>query len=108
MLDSKKRYEVVAFGERYQVTLHAAAYASNGALAIEARWATEREGGCEELFATLSVNLPDFKPSGKDCFFLDANNCPWAAKFLADNSIAHQTGRVGQSGYRTYPEYQLN
>lgn len=107
MLDAKKRYEVVAFGERYQVTLHAAAYASNGALAIEAMDYVP-EWGCEEPFATLSVNLPDFEPSGEGCFFLDTNNCPWAAKFLADNDIARPTGKVGQSGFCTYPEYKLS
>lgn len=55
-------------------------------------------------FATLSVWLDYLMP---DCFYVDVNNCPDAEKFLVSNSIAKPLRRNRQSGFCTYPLYQL-
>ena len=54
-----------------------------------------------------SVNLMNEAISNEDCFFVDTNNAPFAEKFILDNNIAKPTGKIGHSGYCSYPEYQL-
>lgn len=88
------------FGD-YEVEMEKTAYSNNGRLAIQ----LYSEDG---PFATLSVNLPDEPIDDKENeFFLDANNCPWGARFLAQYGLAIPTGRYAFSGFCMYPLYKL-
>ena len=94
------KYEIIAWGEKYEVALEVTSYAKPKRVALRL-W-------CDDgPFATLSVNLPDEKLTNDKCFFVDTNNCPRAEEFLEKNGIAKPTGDFGYSGFCEYPEYEL-
>lgn len=76
---------------------------------------TYKHGGSMQLqmwcedgpYATLTVNLSN-GCAGKNLAYVDANNYPWAPKFLEENGIAENTGIIGYSGYCSYPLYTFN
>lgn len=35
--------------------------------------------------------------------YIDTNNCPWAVEFIEKEGLGKRTGRMGRSGYCTYP-----
>lgn len=87
-----------------QVTIEVATYAYPR---NERRKALQLKTTNGELYAYLSVNIPDDILTNDNCFFVDNNNCPCAERFLQDSGIATPTGRVALSGFWVYPEYEL-
>lgn len=68
---------------------------------------TELEGFLP--YATLSVNLPDAKPSNSNCIFVDVNNCPFVLHLLITTlNVAKLTNHTASSGWCIYPEVELN
>ncbi len=103
-----KTYKLSHFcGKNYELAPIKRKYANNGALAVDL---LDVKTG--EIFATATVNLPDFMPTTIDEIlsyaYVDTNNNPWLILFLLDNHLALPTGRVGRSGFCEYPQYMFN
>ena len=89
----------------YEVYVELDKYESNNALAVKLM-----DAKTHEVFDIISVNLPSAAIwLEEDQFFLDSNNCPYAAKFLIENKIAKPTrgSCTIRQGYCRYPIYQL-
>ena len=71
-------------------------YQMDGSIAIEL-W-NEEDGP----IATLTKCLVD-KDLKQDEAYIDINNCPWAMPLIEKYSLGKPTGRIGHSGYCTYP-----
>ena len=95
-------YPYSAFGCDYQLALVRTSYSSNDKLAVQAYTDTL------EPFATITVNIFDSDYCEDDCAFIDVNNCPGITDFLVRNKIAKPTGRIGLSGFCSYPEYKFD
>ena len=86
----------------YEVYIELDHYEVNNALAVNL---IDAKTG--DVLDVLSVNLPSAAILLKEYeFFLDANNCPYAAKFLIENKIAKPT-RGSCTIRQGYPIYQL-
>lgn len=85
----------------YDIWFTKSFYAYGGSLAILSH--------CSEgPYATFTVCLED-EPEDQECAFIDTNNLGnGVCSFLEDNKIAFPTGRYGDSGYCTYPEYRFD
>lgn len=60
-----------------------------------------------EPYTTLSVCLPEAS-LGQNCTYFDNNNNPESIlDLLIKQGIAERTGRVGRSGFCTYPEIRI-
>ncbi|MCI8368244.1 MAG: DUF4313 domain-containing protein [Clostridia bacterium] len=98
-----KTYKIKCYNEEYEIKLVANTYMNNKRLAVQTF--TVPDG---EPFATITVNI-DYPISGDKAVsaFVDTNNYGFMniEKFLQNNQIAAPTGRYGESGYCTYPEY---
>ncbi|MEG1565378.1 MAG: DUF4313 domain-containing protein [Bacilli bacterium] len=86
----------------YEVTIGRTKYTYNNSLAVSL------ETTSLEPFAVITVCIDISDTCKKDCAFVDVNNCPWAEKFLTENKLAEPTGRIGYSGFCSYPEYKFN
>lgn len=89
----------------YEVYVELDTYESNNALAV-----TLIDAKTHEVFDVISVNLPSaYVWLEEDQFFLDSNNCPYAAKFLIENKIAKPTrgSCTIRQRWCKYPIYQL-
>lgn len=78
------------------VYLQAGRYKADNSVAIQA-W--NRQDG---LIASFTVCLCD-KSLGEGESYIDTNNCPWAIDFIEQEGLGQRTGRIGRSGYCTYP-----
>lgn len=58
-------------------------------------------------FASITVNLPEYSPA-PGCAFVDTNNFGAAEELIRGYSLGEPTGRIGHSGYCTYPEYRFD
>lgn len=56
-----------------------------------------------ELYAVITVNLPDSIVLPQGTQFIDTNNYPWIYNWLIENGIAAPTGCFARSGYCLYP-----
>lgn len=89
----------------YEVYVELGKYESNNALAVNLI-----DAETNEVFDVISVNLPSASVwLEEDQFFLDSNNCPYAARFLIENKIAKPTrgSCTTRQGWCRYPIYQL-
>ncbi len=95
--------ELLWQGETVSLELQVRSYYSGGNLAL---LLVDWSSGEPEEWGDLTVNLgPRLQ---KDCAFVDVNNLgqeilPWVEKDV----LGKPTGRVAQSGFVTYPEYQF-
>ena len=93
-----------AYGSNHNITLATDRYVNNNNLYVQMLCHDEAyvEPWCD-LTVNLGIKLPD------NCAFVDVNNngeeiCQW----LEANNLAKPTGRIVQSGFVAYPEYQFN
>lgn len=84
------------FGVYEGVYLQMGKYQADNSVAIQA---LNRQDG---LIATLTVCLCDESLEEGEAY-IDTNNCPWAVDFIEQEGIGKRTGRMGRSGYCTYP-----
>lgn len=56
-----------------------------------------------ELYAVITVNLPDSIVLPQGTQFIDTNNHPWVYNWLIENGIAEPTGYCARSGFCLYP-----
>lgn len=67
----------------------------------------DKEYGYEEPYCNVTVNLPnEYCPAY--CGYLDTNNNPNLQKFVEENELGVFAGRLGASGFCTYPLYRFN
>ena len=90
-----------AFGT-YEVTAFKTQYRNNNSLAVQL---LDEDGS---PFGMLTVNLPETRELKDNEQFVDVNNCPWAPEFIRGNALGEPTGRMGQSGFCSYPLYAFD
>lgn len=56
-----------------------------------------------ELYAVITVNLPDSIVLPQGTQFIDTNNYPWVYNWLIENGIAEPTEYCARSGFCLYP-----
>lgn len=88
------------YGNSYEVFCRITKYATNNALAIQLVMDTG------EPFGNMTVNLEGIP--NEDCAYLDTNNMPEVEEIVKKYHLGEPTGRYGQSGFCTYPEYKFN
>ena len=93
-----------AWGNTYDLCIEVSSYMYGGGLAMEIY---DRSEGDLEPFSNLTVNI-DARLSGPDCAFVDTNNFGTAEELIRNNKLGKPTGRVGYSGYCSYPEYRFD
>lgn len=76
----------------------------NGNIALELL-SYDEEYGYYEPYATATVNLGKL---GKNYAFIDVNNSSFVVELMEKYDLGKPTGLVNQSGYCTYPLYELN
>ena len=76
-------------------------YADNNSLAI-----VMIEAQSKGMYAVLTVNL-DTPLTNENCQFIDTNNLERAEEFIEEYNLGVPTGRVEQSGFCLYPEYDF-
>lgn len=87
------------------VKIDTKSYANNGNLAIQL-YCKDKEYDMIEPFATLTVNL--CKLNSENEAYIDTNNNPWAVDFIEKYNLGKNIGMTYQSGYCTYPLYEMN
>ena len=65
------------------------------------------EYGFEPFADPFTVNLPAYPTTGNRAF-VDVNNCEWVLDLIRLYNLGKPTGRLGYSGYVTYPEYEFD
>lgn len=116
-----KNYEVIRSGRRVKVYLKYEKYDTFHSLAASLYFkptimnepvydSPDIEGGNTslELFAVITINLPESADLPFGTQFVDVNNYPWIDKWLIDNSIAEPAGKVAKSGFCIYPAFKFN
>jgi hypothetical protein len=83
------------------VFLQVGKYRADNSVAIQA-WNME-----VGPIATLTVCIPGGQLKENEAY-LDTNNCPWVLDFMENKGLAKRTGKVGYSGYCTYPVVTLD
>lgn len=93
-----------AWGNTYDLCVEVSSYMYGSGLAIELY---DRTDGDLEPYSNLTVNI-DARLSGPDCAFVDTNNFGTAEELIRNNKLGKPTGRIGYSGYCSYPEYRFD
>ena len=99
-----KFMEFDAWGDHHEGCIEVSTYMFGGGLYMSLQ---ERCDGELEPYADMTVNLQGF-PCEKNCAFVDTNNFAMAESLIKEYKLGKPTGRIGQSGYCTYPEYKFN
>lgn len=92
-----KTYVLKAYGEEHTVMLGKSCYANNNSLAIQMKLCNQ------ELWDTLTTNL-DILPMNHNCAFVRRDKY---ADFVVENNLGRRTGRVAQSGFCDYDEFEF-
>ena len=61
----------------------------------------------DEVFSSITVNLPYSRHYCTKQQFIDVNNWSYIGEWLQNNYLAIPTGRKSQSGWVKYPEYKF-
>lgn len=59
-----------------------------------------------EPYAIITKNLEEGLAENQA--YLDTNNCSWVEKFIEENNLGKPLGKNFQSGFCTYPLYEIN
>ena len=92
------------YGFDYDVCIEVGTYLRGGGLCLQLHSMTD---GDLEPYARITTNLSSFPPA-PCCAFLDTNNVEPIQKLVQQYKLGKPTGRIGQSGYCTYPEYRFD
>lgn len=82
-------------------------YQNNNSLAVSLRFKDKSQEE-EDLFGTITVNLPESILVPSDAQFVDVNNFPNIGRWLKENGLANPVGLSVHSGFVTYPLYQFH
>lgn len=116
-----KNYEVLRFGRRLEVCIIYDEYDNFHSLAASLYfrpvimnepiydWA-DSDGlpSNLQLFAVITINLPESANLPFGTQFVDVNNYPWIDGWLIENSIAEPVGKVAKCGFCIYPAFKFN
>lgn len=92
------------YGKEHPMTFELASYAENGNLYVGL---ITHEEGYPEPWQNLTVNLS--RRCEDNRAFIDTNNNGNAiVNWLLENNLGHLTGRMANSGFCTYPEFEFN
>ncbi len=103
-------YEVPGSGRKTKVCLKYDVYDVFNSLAVSLYYepAPGTEDSDLELFAVITVNLPESADLPFGTQFVDINNYPWVDEWLIENSIAEPSGKIARSGFCVYPAFKFN
>ncbi len=117
----RNTYLVESCHKQIKVAIKYEEYVASSALAVslyarpDELYEIEDENLCaeevnvfSELYAVITVNLPDsvLLPAGVQ--YVDVNNYPWICDWLIDNKIAEPTEYSARSGFCVYPAMKFN
>ena len=92
------------YGKNYPVTFHLDNYVANGNLYVGLITNTD---GYYEPWSNLTVNLGI--KCAENCAFIDTNNNgDGIIDWIEMNGLGMETGRIRQSGFCFYPEFEFN
>lgn len=96
-----------AWGKEHQITLDLSNYVDNNNLFVGlVCWEDIGKGEYPEPWSDLTVNLGI--KCAPNCAFIDTNdNGKEIINWLIANKLGMPTGRVAQSGFCTYPEFEF-
>lgn len=116
-----KKYDLICFGKRIEVYLKYDEYDTFHSLAsflyfkpvvmnepIYDRADSNGMPSGLELFAVITINLPESADLPFGTQFIDINNYPWIDEWLIENSIAEPIGKIAKSGFCIYPAFKFN
>ena len=88
------------YSEYPEVFLYVSRYAADNTPYIEV---CTREVPIADL--TVCLDFPFLEPGES---YVDTDNCPWAIDFIKEYSLGEPTGRIGRSGFCTYPAVRFD
>ena len=62
----------------------------------------------EELYADITVNLPDSGCYPANFAYVDVNNFPEAVLIIEEYGLGKPTGRKAWNGFSCYPQYEFD
>ncbi len=113
-------YQVQNYGRTVRVVVRYKEYVASSALAValyslpydlpdaEVDSQQVTDDDFNELYAVLTVNLPESGSLAWGTQFIDTNNHPWAYGWLIDNGLAEPTDILGRSGFCVYPAMKFH
>ena len=93
------------YGEDFELGIEVQKYTYGGGLALFLH--CMENGEPVEPFADITKNLAGYPTSGFKAF-VDTNNFPQVTELISEFDLGKLTGRVGCSGFCTYPEIDFN
>ena len=93
-----------SYGTSFDICIEASTYVHGGGMALELLFQSDDD---LEPYSNLTVNISSV-PLGPDCAYVDTNNLPSAEAMIKQYNLGKPTGRIGCSGYCTYPEYRFD
>ena len=93
-----------SYGTSYDICIEASSYVHGGGFALELLFISDDD---LEPYSNLTVNIAA-RSSGHDCAYIDTNNLPEAESLIKQYKLGKPTGRIGYSGYCSYPEYRFD
>ena len=104
---SSKVYQIESYERTYEVIPEYGTYQNNNSLAVSLRFKDKSQEE-DDLFGTITVNLPESILVPSDAQFVDVNNFPNIGRWLKENGLANPVGISVHSGFVTYPLYQFH
>ena len=115
-----KKYELMSNGSRLEVYLKYDEYDHFNSLAVSLYFepvimnvpiydmtdSLDLFSGLE-LFAVITINLPESADLPFGAQFVDVNNYPWIDEWLIDNSIAEPIWKFAKCGFCIYPAFKF-
>lgn len=101
MNEAPKYMKLDAWGRTYDTCIEIDSYLFGGGLYLQL---CAMEDGFPEPYADITVNLEGYPTEGSRAF-VDTNNFEQAVRLIEQYKLGVPTGRLGISGYCTYPEY---
>lgn len=99
-----KFMQLEAWNTMYDTCIEVGSYLFGEGLYLELHDIAE---GMPEPYADITVNLEGYPTKGS-CAFVDTNNFANAEQLIKQYKLGTPTGRLGRSGYCTYPEYKFD
>lgn len=96
--------EYESYGTKYQIWFEITSYQNNDNIAVMAM-CIDPEYNFPEPYGTLTVNIDKLEPP---LACIDTNNWRDAIELIEKYDLGTDTGQRIQSGYCTYPVYELN
>lgn len=97
--------QLEVWGSAHATCVEVGTYTYGGGMALELY--EKCDDGKLVPYTNITVNLPDCR-NRKHCAYVDTNNFPGAISLINDYKLGKPTGRIGHSGFCSYPEYEFD